>query len=142
MNNDEIYLTKMLRGENMGINLYDKYIKKLPEGKYKKEVESFQKEHIRHRARLENIMKGRNIEVSSEVGIHGKMTEAMTSARLIFKNNSTKIMKELYKGEVMGVNYSQKYLSEFSESIRPDIEKIIKEDKNRISKIGSILKTL
>jgi hypothetical protein len=29
MNNDEVYLSKMLRGENMGISLYEKYLRKL-----------------------------------------------------------------------------------------------------------------
>lgn len=142
MNKDEIYLTKMLRGENMGINLYNKYIKKLPEGKYKKEVENFKEEHIRHKTRLENIMKSRDIEAGSEIGFQGKMTEIMTSARLLFKNDPTEIMKELYRGEKVGSNYSQKYLSEFSESIRPDIEKIVKEDRRRIEKINKILETL
>ncbi|MCM8709789.1 ferritin-like domain-containing protein [Clostridium sp. SYSU_GA19001] len=142
MNNDEIYLTKMLRGENMGINLYNKYLKKIPEGKYKIEIEKFKNEHIRHRTRLQNIMQSRDIEVSSEVGIQGKMTELMTSVKLMFKNEPKLIMKELYKGEMTGVKYSEKYLSEFSESIRPDIEKIIKEDKERISKLDKILKTL
>lgn len=141
MNNDEVYLTKMLRGENMGINLYGKYIKKLPEGKYKKEVENFKNEHIRHKTRLENIMRSRNIEVGSEIGLKGKMTELMTSARLTFKKNPSKIMEELYRGERMGAKYSRKYLSEFSESIRPDIEKIIREDEERISKINKILNT-
>lgn len=142
MNNDEIYLTKMLRGENMGINLYNKYLKKIPEGKYKKEIENFKNEHMRHKTRLENIMQARDMEISSEVGIQGKMVEFMTSAKLVFKNDPAAIIKELYKGEIMGVNYSKKYLSEFSEGIRPDIEKIIKEDKERIAKIDKILKTL
>lgn len=142
MNNDEVYLTKMLRGENMGINLYNKYLKKLPEGKYKREVENFKNEHIRHKIRLENIMQARDIEVGSEIGVQGKIAELMTSVRLVFKNDPTKIMKELYRGEVMGSKYTQKYLSEFSSSIRPDIDKIVREDKERIRNIDKILDTL
>ncbi|ERI89401.1 hypothetical protein HMPREF1982_04672 [Clostridiales bacterium oral taxon 876 str. F0540] len=142
MNNDEIYLSKMLRGENMGINIYEKYIKKLPEGKYKKEVESFKDEHIRHKTRLVNIMQHRDIEASSEVGFQGKMSELMTSIKLIFKNDPKAVLKEVHKGELMAAKYTEKYLSEFSENIQPDIEKILKEDRERINKINKILNTL
>jgi rubrerythrin len=142
MNNDQTYLTKMLRGENMGINLYEKYLKKLPEGQYKREVENFRQEHIRHKTRLENIMTSRDIEVSSEIGIQGKMTEFMTAAKLIFKNDPKDVMKEIHKGEFMAAKYSEQYLSEFSESLRPDIEKIISEDRGRISKLDKIINTL
>lgn len=142
MNNDEMYLTKMLRGENMGINIYEKYIKKLPEGKYRKEVESFQSEHIRHKTRLENIMKHRDIEIGSEIGFQGKMSEFMTSVKLMFKNNPKSVLKEVHKGELMAAKYTEKYLSEFSESIQPDIEKLLKEDRERINKINKILKTI
>jgi len=142
MNNDEVYLTKMLRGENMGINIYNKYIDKLPEGKYKREVESFKQEHIRHKARLENIMKHRDIETASEIGFQGKMAELMTSVKLMFKNSPKAILKEVHKGEVMAATYSEKYLSEFSESIQPDIKKIINEDKDRVKKIIKMLNNL
>lgn len=142
MNNDEVYLTKLLRGENMGINLYEKYLTKLPEGQYKREVESFRNEHVRHKTRLENIMASRDIEVSSEIGIQGKMAEMMTAAKLVFKNDPKSIMKEIHKGEVMAAKYSSEYLTEFSENIRPDIEKIIKEDTERISRLDKILKTI
>lgn len=141
MNNDEIYLSKMLRGENMGINLYEKYLKKLPGGKYKREVESFRREHIRHKTRLENIMRIHNMEVSQEIGIQGKMSEFYTAAKLMFKNSPQSIMKEIYKGETMGIEYSRKYLNEFSDSIKPDIEKIINEDKDRLVKIDAIIQT-
>ncbi len=142
MNNDKIYLSKMLRGENMGIKLYEKYIKKLPEGQYRREVEGFRQEHIRHKTRLENIMAARDIEVSSEIGIQGKMTELMTTAKLAFKNNPEAVLKEIRKGEFMAAKYSEMYVSEFSESLKPDIEKIIKEDRDRISKLDKILKSL
>jgi ferritin-like metal-binding protein YciE len=142
MNNDGAYLVKLLRGETMGINLYEKYLKKLPEGQYKKEVQSFKDEHIRHKTRLENIMNSRNIETSSEIGLQGKMTELMTSVRLVFKNDPKAVLKEIKKGEEMAAKFSSQYLSEFSESIRPDIEKIIKEDKDRISRLNKILKTI
>jgi ferritin-like metal-binding protein YciE len=142
VNKDEIYLTKMLRGENMGINLYEKYLRKLPKGEYKREVEEFRQEHIRHKTRLENIMNTRNIEVSSEIGVQGKMTEFMTAAKLVFKNDPKAIIKEIRKGELMSAKYSEKYLSEFSKSIRPDIDKILKEDEQRISKLDKILETL
>lgn len=142
MDNDGVYLTKLLRGETMGINLYEKYLKKLPEGQYKKEVQSFKDEHIRHKTRLKNIMNSRNIETSSEIGIQGKMTEIITSVRLVFKNDPKAVLKEIQKGEEMAAKYSSRYLSEFSDSIRPDIEKIIKEDKDRISRLNKILKTI
>ena len=142
MNNDQVYLTKMLRGENMGINLYEKYLKKLPEGQYKREVENFRQEHIRHKTRLENIMTSRDIELSSEIGLQGKMAEFMTAARLVFKNDPEAVIKEIRKGEFMAAKYSEQYLSEFSESLKADIEKIIKEDRDRISKLDKILNTL
>jgi hypothetical protein len=142
MNNDGVYLTKLLRGENMGINLYEKYLKKLPEGQYKREVQSFRDEHIRHKTRLENIMSTRNMEVSSEIGLQGKMAEVMTSVRLVFKNDPKAVLKEIKKGEEMAAKYSIQYLTEFSESIKPDIEKIIKEDNERISRLNKILKTI
>ncbi len=142
MNNDEVYLTKILRGENMGINLYEKYLKKLPEGQYKREVENFRQEHIRHKTRLENIMTSRDIEVGSEIGLQGKLTEIMTAAKLVFKNDPKAVMKEIRKGEFMAAKYTEQYLSEFSESLRPDIEKIIKEDRDRISRLEKILNTL
>jgi hypothetical protein len=142
MNNDQIYLTKMLRGENMGINLYEKYLKKLPEGQYKREVQNFRQEHIRHKTRLENIMTSRDIEVGYEIGLQGKMTEFMTAAKLVFKNDPKAVVKEIRKGEFMAAKYSDQYLSEFSESLRPDIEKIIKEDRDRISRLDKILNTL
>jgi rubrerythrin len=141
MNNDEIYLSKMLRGENMGINIYEKYLKKLPEGDYKREVEKFRQEHIRHKTRLENIMVSKEIEVSSEIGIQGKMSEIMTSVKLMFKNEPKAVLKDIRKGELMAAKYSEMYLSEFSESIRPDIEKILNEDRERISKLNKLLKT-
>lgn len=126
----------------MGINLYEKYLKKLPTGQYKREVQSFQQEHIRHKTRLENIMQSRDIEISSEIGLQGKMAELMTSVRLVFKNDPEAVIKEIRKGEFMAAKYTEQYLSEFSESIRPDIEKIIMEDRDRISKLDKILKTL
>lgn len=142
MNNDEVYLTKMLRGENMGINLYEKYLNRLPEGQYKREVDNFRKEHLRHKARLENIMATRDIEVSSEIGLQGKMTEWMTAIRLVFKNDPQAVLKEIRKGELMAAKVTAQYLSEFSEGIRPDIEKIIHEDKDRVGKLDKILRTL
>jgi hypothetical protein len=142
MNNDQIYLTKMLRGENMGINLYEKYLRKLPEGQYKREVESFRQEHIRHKTRLENMMHSRDIEISSEIGLKGKMTELMTAAKLVFKNDPKAVLKDIQKGEYMAAKYSEQYVSEFSESLQPDIKKIIKEDRDRIARLDNILKTL
>lgn len=142
MNNDQIYLIKMLRGENMGINLYEKYLKKLPEGQYKREVDNFRKEHIRHKTRLENIMASRDIEVGSEIGLQGKMAEWMTAVKLVFKNDPKAVLREIRKGEFMAAKFSEQYLSEFSDSIKPDIEKIIKEDRDRIDKLNKILKTL
>jgi hypothetical protein len=142
MNNDQIYLTKMLRGENMGINLYKKYLKKLPEGQYKREVQNFRQEHIRHKTRLENIMTSRDIEIGYEIGLQGKITEFMTAAKLVFKNDPKAVVKEIQKGEFTAAKYSEQYLSEFSESLRPDIEKIIKEDRDRISRLDKILSTL
>ena len=126
----------------MGINLYEKYLKKLPEGQYKREVECFRQEHIRHKTRLENIMTSRDIELSSEIGLQGKMAEFMTAARLVFKNDPEAVIKEIRKGEFMAAKYSEQYLSEFSESLKADIEKIIKEDRDRISKLDKILNTL
>lgn len=141
-NNDEIYLSKMLRGENMGINIYSKYIKKLPEGQYKREVESFKADHLRHKARLESIINRREMEVSSELGVQAKFSEFVVTAKLAFVSNPKDIIKEVKKGEEMAAKYSEKYLSEFSDSIKPDIEKMLKEDRARIMKIKDILKTL
>jgi len=70
------------------------------------------------------------------------MSEFMTSVKLIFKNNPKAVLKEVHKGELMAAKYTEKYLSEFSESIQPDIEKLLKEDRERINKINKILKTI
>lgn len=142
MRNDEIYLSKMLSGENMGINIYNKYIKKLPEGQYKREIESFKAEHMRHKTRLENIINRNKMEVSSEIGIQGKFSELMVSTKLVFINSPKAIIEEVKKGEEMAAKYSEKYLSEFSDSIKPDIEKMLKEDRERIKKVEKILRTL
>jgi hypothetical protein len=142
MNNDEIYLLKMLKGENMGINIYSKYIKKLPEGQYKREVENFRDEHLRHKTRLESIIKLREMEAASEIGIQGKISELMVVAKLAFINDTKDIIKEVKKGEEMAAKYSEKYLGEFSDSIKPDIEKMLKEDRKRITKVDNMLKTL
>lgn len=142
MDRNEMYLTKMLRGESMGINLYDMYIKKIPEGKYKREIESIKAEHLRHKTRIQNIMEHRNMEAGDEIGIQGLMTEAMTKARLIFRNDPKKVIREAYRGEKMGVVYSEKYLNEFSEDIRPDMEKIVREAKERIKRLEDIVRTL
>lgn len=142
MANDEVYLDKLLRGETMGINLYEKYLNKLSEGKCKREVENFREEHLRHKTRIESMMKLRDIEISSEIGIQGKMAEAMTSIRLVFKNEPKAILQEIHKGELMGVKSTEMYLDEFSEDIRPDIEKFITEDKNRISRINKLIENL
>lgn len=142
MNNDEIYLSKMLKGEKMGINIYNKYINKLPEGHYKREVESFKDEHVRHMKRIENIIERRDIEVSSEIGFQGKLSEIMTSVKLAFINNPKAIFEQVKKGETMAAKYSEEYLNEFSESIRPDIEKMLNEDRKRIKKVEKILSTL
>lgn len=142
MNNDEIYLSKMLRGEKMGINIYSKYIKKLPEGQYKREVESFKAEHLRHKIRLENIINRNEMEVSNEIGLQGKVSELMIAAKLVFINNPKDIIKEVKKGEEMAAKYSEEYLSEFSDIIKPDIEKMLNEDRQIIKKVENILKTL
>lgn len=142
MTNDKVYLTKMLRGENMGVNLYNMYLKKIPEGRYKREIQDILGEHVRHKTRIENIMQHRDMEASNEIGVQGVMTEAMTAVKLIFKRDPKKIIEEAYRGEKMGIVYSEKYLTEFSNDIKPDIEKIIKEGKERIRRLENIVKTL
>jgi hypothetical protein len=51
-------------------------------------------------------------------------------------------MREIYKGEEMGMRYTKKYLNEFSGSIKPDIEKIINEEKGRLDKINKIIQKI
>lgn len=136
---DEIYLSKMLKGENMGINSYEKSIRKLPDGEDKRNLNSFLDEHKRHKVRLESMLKARGSEPKNSVGITGKINEAISSTKLMLKSNPRSIIEDIYKGELMGINSSQKYFVEFSDSIKPDIEKIINEDKDRIDKIHNML---
>jgi rubrerythrin len=142
MDNDQIYLTKMLRGENMGVKLYDMYLKKIPQGKFKRDIEKIRGEHIRHRTRIENIMQTHNMEISSEIGVQGLMSEAMTAVRLMFRHDPKKVIEEAYRGEKMGIEYSEKYLNEFSESIRPDMEKLINESRECAATLKDILGNL
>lgn len=142
MDNDSMYLSKLLRGENMGINIYEKYLNKLPNGTYKREVDNFLDEHKRHKNRLENMMIARGEYPKAGTGMQGKMSEGITAAKLIFKNKPKDIMDDIYKGELMALTSTQKYLTEFSESIKPDIEKLIDENKKRLEKVHNIIATM
>lgn len=142
MDKDTVYLSKLLRGENMGINIYKQYLNKLPNGTYKKEVDNFLDEHKRHKNRLENMMISRGEYPKAGTGIQGKMSEGYTAAKLIIKGKPKDIMDDIYKGELMALTSTQKYLTEFSESIRPDIEKLIDENKKRLEKVHNMIATM
>lgn len=140
MSNDEKYLFKILQGENMGIHLYKKYLSKLPSGPEKRAVEDFLEEHKRHKRRIENILESKGIKsINSSVGIRGNIVETFQGMKLAFRNKPKDIIKKIYKGEVTGTITTQKYLMELSESIKPDIKKIIGEDMNRVEKIHDLL---
>lgn len=135
MEKDELYLSKLLQGESMGIDLYHKYINRLPDSDTKREVEAFLKEHERHRNRIKNIMSTRGMKVEEKPGVISSATEAYTSIKMFLKHKPHQIVEDIYKGEIIGIRSAEEYLEEFSDSIRPEIEKIIKEDKERLNKV-------
>lgn len=138
MNNDQKNLSKMLQGMNMGINAYEKYIDNL-HGRPKKQMEEFLQEHKRQKVRLEYIADSKGYDINNTIGIGEKVSEAYENIKLKFKNDPKDIIKDAYRGEIMGAVASQGFLNEFSESIRPDIEKILNEDKVIIEKIHDML---
>lgn len=142
MEKDSVYLNKMLQNESLGLNLYYKYVDRFSDDVLKREVIDIISEHERHKMRLKNMIQVRKAEYDDSIGIKGNLSGALTSMKLMVKNKPQSLIDDIYNIESHSISVANQFLEEFSTSIRPDIEKIIEENKKNLQKLTKLKENL
>ncbi|GEM_PF-2646834 len=136
---EEECIKKLLQGEQMGINLYKKYIEKIPEGIEHNKLQQLILEHQEEKSKLENILQEKGMDSKVSVGLLERLTEFSQDISLLFNTKRERLIRKLYKGEIMGLSYCERYINEAGEELVPEFKNYIDKNKQRIEVLRGLV---
>ncbi|MBM7599439.1 bacterioferritin [Virgibacillus halotolerans] len=141
MNEEDVVkeLNAYLKGEYMGIHAYEHYIKHTHDPNLKSELQRIQQEHKQHAAKTAERIQNLGGKAVDDNGMKLSISETMMNMKN-FPDNNEGIIKEVLKGQEMGMNQA-------TEIIKGDLDhesiQVIKnnsdEDKAHIEQLNQLM---
>lgn len=141
MNEEDVVkeLNAYLKGEYMGIHAYEHYIKHTYDPNLKSELQRIQQEHKQHAAKTAERIQNLGGKAVDDNGMKLSISETMMNMKN-FPDNNEGIIKEVLKGQEMGMNQA-------TEIIKGDLDhesiQVIKnnsdEDKAHIEQLNQLM---
>lgn len=111
MNNKVIdELNNILKGEQMAIEAYERYIHSADEDIVKTEFQNIQEDHKRHAKELAEHIRALGGKPEFGTGFTGFMASAKLAVQSMMDNPSIDILKQAYDGEDKGIAMSEEVI--------------------------------
>lgn len=96
-------LNTVLKGEQMAVDAYERFIKDTNNGTVKKEFQEIQQDHRKHVGALSQRIQTLGGEPDYGTGFTGFLASAINSMQNIGENETKDILKKAYDGEDKGI---------------------------------------
>ncbi|NJD04525.1 MAG: DUF2383 domain-containing protein [Ruminiclostridium sp.] len=141
MDNNAInHLNTLLKGEQMAVESYEKFIRASEEGKIKSGLREIQHDHREHAAKLAERIQSIGGIPEYGTGITGVISQLRLTLETKNKNDSVEILKKAYDGEDKGIAMAEKIVkSELDEESKKLLDKVLSADHDHLKSMLSLL---
>ncbi|MCY6369504.1 DUF2383 domain-containing protein [Clostridium ganghwense] len=136
-------LNKILKGEHMAVDSFDKFIKNVNEPNIKSELQKIQQNHRQHTTQIAERIQQLGGNPANNVGIQGMITEAVSNIRDMGNQDTLHYLNKAYDGENIGVNSAAEIVkSNLDTESMTLINNILNEDRNNVNTLNNLINNL
>lgn len=134
-------LNALLKGEQMAVESYEKFIFAVEDGAIKNEFQSIQSQHKQHAEQLAERIRSVGGRPDFNTGISGVIANARLSIETKnMANNSFDILKRAYDGEDKGIAAAERIVSgSLDEESRRLVNNILAQDHGHLKSMLSLM---
>lgn len=96
-------LNSVLKGEEMAVQAYERYLKDIHDNNVKEKFQSIQQDHKRHASDISTRIQDLGGQPNYGTGISGVMANAKLAFQDAINNDTLHILKQAYDGEDKGI---------------------------------------
>lgn len=134
-------LNAVLRGEQMAVEAYERFIKNMEDPYIKKEFEQIQQDHKMHADILSRKIQSLGATPESSTGFSGLMANTMIALQTkISRNNTEKILKRAYDGEDKGIGMVEEIIKgDLDADSRSLMSQILSTDHHHLKTMADLI---
>lgn len=135
-------LNTLLKGEQIAIEAYERFIRDVEDANVKEELQNIQQEHKRHASELAERIQTLGGRPEYDTGATGLMANIQSKVQGITGKDTVDILKRAYDGEDKGIAAAEKYMDEgLDEESMKVVSRIMSDDHDHLRKmLGMITK--
>lgn len=139
-NNVVSELSHLLKGEQMAIEAYEKFIRNAEDETVKSEFEKIQEDHKRHAAELSERIESLGGNPDRSTGLSGFMAQTMISTKNIGDTDPLDIIKQAFDGEDKGIAKSEEIVKgDLDQESRMLVNKILSDDHDHLKRMMEMI---
>lgn len=141
MNNKTINeLNAVLKGEQMAIQAYERFINEMDGEDLKEKLKNIQMDHKRHSDELAQYIKNNGGQPQYGTGLGGIMAELKAAVEQIGKRTSYDILKEAYDGEDKGIAMAEEVVKgDLDKESSTLVNRILQEDHAHLKELAKLI---
>lgn len=133
-------LNSVLKGEQMAVEAYDRFIREVNDISLKKEFEKIQTDHKRHVDELGKHIKANGGQPKYSTGFSGTMASAMSTIKNIGDNEPIDILKQAYDGEDKGIWMAEELIKgDLDENSRELVKGMLSKDHEHLKTMANLI---
>ena len=133
-------LNAFLKGENMAVDSYERYIQDVDDEKVKSELQKIQKDHKQHAIKIAEQIQNLGGKPEKGVGVPGKAAEIIQNIKKTGLSGEVSILKDAYDGENTGIKMAAEIVKgDLGSQSSSLIKDILEDDRDHLQKLNKLI---
>ena len=133
-------LNAFLKGENMAVDSYERYIQDDDDEKVKSELQKIQKDHKQHAIKIAEQIQNLGGKPDKGVGVPGKAAEIIQNIKKTGLTDEVSILKDAYDGENTGIKMAAEIVKgDLGSQSSLLIKDILEDDRDHLQKLNKLI---
>lgn len=134
-------LNAFLKGEQMAIESYQKFIHNLNDRQVSKELQKIQNDHQQHANKIAQRIKELEGKPGDDPGVMGKMALVMADLKNMGKSDPAAILKDAYAGESKGIEMAEEIVKgDLDHESEAMIRNILDNDRGHLETLNKLMR--
>ncbi len=133
-------LNGLLKGEQMAVDAYERYIQSVEDSNVKKELQSIQIEHKSHASIIAERIQTLGGKPENNTGFSGFMATAKATIQSVGQKDSVEILKQAYEGEYKGIAMAEELVKgDLDDDSANLVKKVLSVDQEHLKKMEGMI---
>ncbi len=132
-------LNQLLQGEHMAVDVFNTFISKLDNNRYKKTFQEVQNNHRENISYLAKYIQNLDGKPHENIGMKGTVADMKLMMELGMAAKDQKILEKAIEGEVVGINMAEKVLrGKLDNKSRRIAGEILERDRSSLEQLNRL----